>query len=136
MQEEALPLLEEAEAERPPAGVVRLSHFAEVDGIYRVRELMPALLLAHLHLWSEETVAKGAGMLAVYSLGLGIPFIVAALAVGPFAAFLARFRAHLGLVEKAMGGLLVLTGIAFLTGVVGQASFWLLDTFPVLGKIG
>jgi len=85
---------------------------------------------------SEATVAKGAGMLAVYSLGLGIPFIVAALAVEPFAAFLARFRKNLGLVEKAMGGLLVLTGIAFLTGAVSQASYWLLDTFPMLGKIG
>jgi cytochrome c-type biogenesis protein len=85
---------------------------------------------------SEATVAKGAGMLAVYSLGLGIPFILAAFAVEPFAAFLARFRAHLGLVEKAMGGLLVLTGIAFLTGTVSEASYWLLDTFPMLGKIG
>ncbi len=85
---------------------------------------------------SEATVAQGAGLLAVYSLGLGIPFMVAAFAVEPFAAFLARFRAHLGLVEKAMGGLLVLTGIAFLTGVVSQASYWLLDTFPMLGKIG
>ncbi len=85
---------------------------------------------------SEQTVAKGAGMLAVYSLGLGIPFVVAALAVEPFAAFVARFRAHLGHVEMAMGGLLVLTGIAFLTGTVGQVSYWLLDTFPVLGKIG
>ncbi len=85
---------------------------------------------------SEATVVKGAGMLAVYSLGLGVPFIIAALAVEPFAAFLARFRAQLGLVEKAMGGLLVLTGIAFLTGTVSQASFWLLDTFPMLGKIG
>jgi cytochrome c-type biogenesis protein len=85
---------------------------------------------------SEATVAKGAGMLAVYSLGLGVPFIVAALAVEPFAAFLARFRAHLGLVEKVMGGLLVLTGIAFLTGVVGEASNWLLSAFPALGKIG
>lgn len=85
---------------------------------------------------SEATVAKGAGLLAIYSLGLGVPFIVAALAVEPFAAFLARFRAHLGLVEKAMGGLLVLTGIAFLTGVVGEASFWLLSVFPALGKIG
>jgi cytochrome c-type biogenesis protein len=85
---------------------------------------------------SEATVAKGAGMLAVYSLGLGIPFIVAAFAVEPFAAFLARFRNYLGMVEKAMGGLLVLTGIAFLTGFISQASFWLLDTFPVLGKIG
>src|SRR5580692_11488969 len=85
---------------------------------------------------SEATVAKGASMLAVYSLGLGVPFIVAAFAVGPFAAFLARFRAHLGLVEKAMGGLLVLTGIAFLTGTVSEVSYWLLDAFPALGKIG
>jgi len=85
---------------------------------------------------SEQTVAKGAGMLAVYSLGLGIPFIAAAFAVETFAAFLARFRNSLTLVEKAMGGLLVLTGIAFLTGAVGQASYWLLETFPILGKIG
>ena len=85
---------------------------------------------------SEETVAKGAGMLAIYSLGLGVPFVAAALAVEPFAAFLARFRAHLGLVEKAMGGLLVLTGIAFLTGGVAQMSLWLMETFPILGTIG
>jgi cytochrome c-type biogenesis protein len=85
---------------------------------------------------SEATVAKGAGMLAVYSLGLGVPFILAAFAIEPFAAFLARFRSHLGLVEKAMGGLLVLTGVAFLSGAVSVASYWLLDTFPVLGKIG
>jgi cytochrome c-type biogenesis protein len=85
---------------------------------------------------AEATVLKGAGLLAVYSLGLGVPFVVAALAVEPFAAFLARFRAHLGLVEKAMGGLLVLTGIAFLTGAIGEVSYWLLDTLPMLGKIG
>ena len=85
---------------------------------------------------SEETVVKGAGMLAVYSLGLGVPFLLAAFAVEPFAAFLSRFKAHLGLVEKAMGGLLVLTGIAFLTGTVSEVSYWLLDTFPALGKIG
>jgi cytochrome c-type biogenesis protein len=85
---------------------------------------------------SEATVAKGAGMLAIYSLGLGVPFMIAALAIEPFAAFLARFRAHLGLVEKAMGGLLVLTGIAFLTGAVSEFSYWLLDTFPMLGQIG
>ena len=69
---------------------------------------------------SEQTVAKGAGLLAVYSLGLGIPFMLAAFAVEPFAAFLARFRRHLGMVEKVMGGLLVLTGIAFLTGFVSR----------------
>jgi cytochrome c-type biogenesis protein len=85
---------------------------------------------------SETTVAKGAGLLAVYSLGLGIPFLLAAFAVEPFAAFLARFRAHLGMVEKVMGALLVFTGVAFLTGSITQFSFWLLETFPVLGTIG
>ncbi len=85
---------------------------------------------------SEATVAKGAGLLAVYSLGLGIPFVIAAFAVEPFAAFLVRFRAHLAMVERVMGGLLVLTGVAFLTGFVTQASYWLLEIFPVLGRIG
>ena len=85
---------------------------------------------------SEATVAKGAGLLAIYSLGLGIPFLAAAFAIEPFAKFLARFRAYLPMVEKTMGALLVLTGIAFLTGFVNVASYWLLETFPVLGKIG
>lgn len=85
---------------------------------------------------SEQTVTKGAGLLAVYSLGLGIPFVIAAFAIEPFAAFLARFRKHMLRVEQAMGALLVLTGIAFLTGSINFMSVWLLDTFPVLGKIG
>jgi cytochrome c-type biogenesis protein len=85
---------------------------------------------------SEQTVAKGAGLLAIYSLGLGIPFLIAAAAIRPFAQLLARFRRQLVHMERVMGGLLVLTGVAFLTGSVSQASFWLLETFPVLGKIG
>jgi cytochrome c-type biogenesis protein len=40
------------------------------------------------------------------------------------------------MVERVMGGLLVLTGIAFLTGFISQASYWLLEVFPVLGRIG
>jgi cytochrome c-type biogenesis protein len=85
---------------------------------------------------SEQTVAKGAGLLAVYSLGLGIPFVIAAFAIEPFAAFLARFKRHLHRVEQAMGALLVLTGVAFLTGSLNQMSIWLLEVFPGLGKIG
>jgi cytochrome c-type biogenesis protein len=86
---------------------------------------------------SKATVAKGAGLLAVYSAGLGIPFLIAAFAIEPFAAFLARFKRHLGVVEKAMGVLLVLTGIAFtFTHVFADASNWLLETFPSLGRIG
>ncbi len=54
---------------------------------------------------SEQTVARGAGLLAVYSLGLGIPFVIAAFAIEPFAAFLARFKNYLHRVEQAMGAL-------------------------------
>src|SRR5579872_4423745 len=85
---------------------------------------------------SEQTVTKGAGLLAIYSLGLGIPFIAAAFAIEPFAAFLSRFRKYLHRVEQAMGALLVVTGIAFLTGSINQVSVWLLEAFPALGKIG
>jgi cytochrome c-type biogenesis protein len=85
---------------------------------------------------SESTVTRGASLLAVYSLGLGIPFIVAAFAVEPFAAFLARFKRHLRRVEQAMGILLILTGIAFLTGTITMMSYWLLEAFPALGRIG
>ena len=85
---------------------------------------------------SKTTVAKGAGLLAVYSLGLGVPFIIAALAVEPFAAFLVRFRAHLAHMERIMGGLLVLTGVAFLAGLFTQLNVWLIEAFPVLQSIG
>ena len=81
-------------------------------------------------------MTKGAGLLAVYSLGLGVPFMLAAFAIQPFAKFLARFRRHLIHVERAMGVLLILTGIAFLTGSITTLSFWLLETFPALGRIG
>ncbi|HEX2509962.1 MAG TPA: cytochrome c biogenesis protein CcdA [Microvirga sp.] len=85
---------------------------------------------------SEASVGHGALLLAVYSAGLGIPFLLAAFAMKPFAAFMKRMRTRFGLVEKAMGGLLVLTGIAFLAGWLTDASFWLLEAFPTLGRLG
>jgi len=85
---------------------------------------------------AEATVARGAGLLALYAAGLGLPFILAAFAMGPFTHFLGRFRRHLGRVEKVIGVLLVLVGVAFLTGWVSRLSFWLLETFPALGRLG
>ncbi len=85
---------------------------------------------------SQQDVAKGAGLLAVYSLGLGIPFLLAALSLGTFIRLLARFRSHLHRVEQVMGALLVLTGIFFLTGSMQSFSYWLLETFPWLASLG
>lgn len=94
--------------------------------------LGPILTLAG----GSATVSDGALLLAAYSLGLGIPFLLAALFSGAFMRFLQRFRLHLGKVERIMGALLVIAGVLFLTGGIQAASFWLLETFPVLGTLG
>jgi cytochrome c-type biogenesis protein len=82
------------------------------------------------------SVLEGGALLFVYSLGLGVPFLLAAFAVKPFSRFLNRFKHHLGLMEKIMGGLLVLAGILFLTGGLQIMAYWLLETFPLLSKFG
>lgn len=94
--------------------------------------LGPILTLAG----GRDTVGEGAFLLAAYSLGLGMPFLLAALFSGAFMRFLGRFRMHLGRVEKAIGALLVVAGVFFLTGGIQSASYWLLETFPVLGTLG
>ena len=94
--------------------------------------LGPILTLAG----GRDTVGEGAMLLAAYSLGLGIPFLFAALFSGAFMRFLGRFRVHLGRVEKVMGLLLVLAGVLFLTGGMQAFAYWLLETFPGLAALG
>ncbi|MEO9338933.1 cytochrome c biogenesis CcdA family protein [Mesorhizobium sp. SB112] len=94
--------------------------------------LGPILTLAG----GRETVGEGALLLAAYSLGLGIPFMLAALFSAAFMRFVGSFRVHLGRIEKLIGALLVLAGVFFLTGGVQTASYWLLETFPTLGTLG
>ncbi|MBB4051433.1 cytochrome c-type biogenesis protein [Devosia subaequoris] len=85
---------------------------------------------------SRDTAWEGASLLGLYSLGLGIPFFLAGIAVGPFLTFFNGFKKHLGLVEKIMGGLLVATGLLFITGNFTRISYWFLETFPVLANFG
>ncbi len=84
----------------------------------------------------QATVGHGALLLAAYCLGLGIPFLIAGLFAGPFIGLMAHFRTYLGAVEKTMGGLLVVTGVLFLTGEMSAISYWLLEAFPGLARIG
>jgi cytochrome c-type biogenesis protein len=85
---------------------------------------------------STADVSKGALLLAVYSLGLGLPFLLAALFTG---ALLGRLRA-LGRagrnLQRAAGGLLVVMGLLMVTGRLEQIAYWMLETFPALGTIG
>jgi cytochrome c-type biogenesis protein len=85
---------------------------------------------------SEETATRGAILLGAYSLGLGAPFVLAALAMERFLASARRFRGQFARLEKLVGALLVLTGIAFLSGGLQAASGWLINAFPALGQLG
>lgn len=83
---------------------------------------------------SEETVGQGAALLAIYSAGIAIPFLVAAAFAGPFMALMRRFRHHMGKVEKVMGAFLVVTGLLFIFGQMSIISTWMLQTFPGLAE--
>jgi cytochrome c-type biogenesis protein len=85
---------------------------------------------------SEDSISSGIGLLAVYSAGLGIPFLLAALATRPFMGFMLRFKHQMPKVEKIIGTLLVITGIFFVTESMNIIGFWLLELIPNLGKIG
>jgi cytochrome c-type biogenesis protein len=84
---------------------------------------------------NEGSLGAGVRLLLVYSLGLGVPFVLAAAAIGPFIAFLQRFRRHLRHVEMVMGVLLVLTGVLMLTGSLNWFGQWLIDNVPFLARI-
>jgi cytochrome c-type biogenesis protein len=94
--------------------------------------LGPILTLAG----GQDTVLQGAMLLAVYSAGLGIPFLLAAYFSSRFMNFSRRFRTHIGMVEKFIGALLIVSGLLFLTGGMQIIAFWLLETFPILQTIG
>lgn len=84
----------------------------------------------------QDSVSQGISLLLVYSLGLGIPFIAAAVAIRPFLKMLQRYRKHLATMEKVLGAFLVLTGILFLTDSMTLIAGWILEAFPVLATIG
>lgn len=85
---------------------------------------------------SEDTVRKGALLLAIYSAGLGIPFLLAAVLIERSSSALARLKRYLPTVERVMGGLMVLVGIGFLTGAMSNIGVWLLEAFPALQSFG
>lgn len=85
---------------------------------------------------AEESVGRGVVLLFAYAAGTGIPFLLAAAFAGRFFRLLGRFKRHLGTVEKVMGGFLVATGVLFITGSMADIAGWLLEFFPVLGRIG
>ena len=80
--------------------------------------------------------AAGVGLLTAYALGLGVPFLLAALLAERTAQVFARWRRFGAAIQVAGGVVLVIFGIAMITGQVAVASLWLLERVPALGAIG
>jgi cytochrome c-type biogenesis protein len=83
-----------------------------------------------------DHVVAGVGLLSVYALGLGIPFILAALSVNRFLATRQSLHRHLRRIEIGAGLLLIGTGALILTGSLQALASYLLDLFPALAKLG
>lgn len=81
----------------------------------------------------SDSAGQGAWLLFTYGFGMMSPFILAALFVGPFMRFMARFRRHLGLVEKAMGLLLIVFGVLIATNTINYIANWMLIYWPQIG---
>jgi len=96
----------------------------------------PVLATILLVAGAEESAGQGAILLLVYSLGIGVPFLMAAGFAGAFLRWSARFRPRMMMVEKAMGAFLVLAGVLIFTGQMPIIAYWLIETFPALGRIG
>jgi cytochrome c-type biogenesis protein len=84
----------------------------------------------------EASVTRGTMLLGIYALGLGLPFLLAAVFIERSMGLMNRLKRHMNWIERAMGALLVIVGVAMLTGAFSAFAFWLLETFPALGLIG
>jgi cytochrome c-type biogenesis protein len=65
---------------------------------------------------AQDSVAKGILLLAIYSLGLAVPFLLTSLGIERFLKFYSRFRSHMHAVEVASGALLIALGVLLVLG--------------------
>ena len=84
----------------------------------------------------SESVTGGAVLLGFYALGLGMPFLLAAIFIGPFLGWARRFSRHLGTIERVMGGMLIFVGLLMISGDFERLAYFLLEMFPSLATVG
>ena len=85
---------------------------------------------------TEASVTRGTLLLGIYALRLGVPFLLAAIFLTRSMVLMNRIKPYMGVIEKFMGGLLIVVGFMLVTGLFSEFSFWLLETFPALATLG
>lgn len=78
-------------------------------------------------------VGRGMGLLLVYGLGMTLPFVIAALFIGPFMRWMKGFRRHLDKIEKVMGVLLLVFALLIGTDSMNLVAEWMLNFMPQWG---
>ena len=81
-------------------------------------------------------VERGMALLAIYALGLGVPFLLSAIFINRAMGLMNRIKPHLKMIERVMGALLVIVGVALYRGDFARFAYWLLETFPGLALVG
>lgn len=85
---------------------------------------------------SEANLARGTFLLAVYAIGLGVPFLLVAAFFPRLTGVMNWMKRHMTVIERSMGLLLLVVGGLMLTGGFSRMSYWLLETFPALATLG
>ncbi len=84
----------------------------------------------------DASLGRGLSLLAIYAIGLGIPFLLVAAFFPRLTGALGFFKRHMARIERIMGLLLWTIGVLMLTGGFSQFSYWLLENFPALATVG
>ena len=84
----------------------------------------------------ETTLTKGITLLTIYSLGLGVPFVLSGVYLTRFLIFSKSMRLHIIRIQKISGYILLLTGVLIITGKLQSLGFFILKYLPFLGKLG
>jgi cytochrome c-type biogenesis protein len=84
----------------------------------------------------DASLPRGAALLAIYALGLGIPFLLVAAFFPRLKGTMAFLKRHMERIERIMGLLLWTIGLLMVTGSFTAFSYWLLETFPALALVG
>ncbi len=84
----------------------------------------------------EGQVIKGIWMMLAYAIGLGVPFILAAVFIRRALGMMERFKRHMEVVERISGLLLWTIGLMLLTGSFTDMAYWLQEAVPILSAIG
>jgi cytochrome c-type biogenesis protein len=85
---------------------------------------------------AQDSLARGAMLLGVYGLGMGVPFLFGAALTGSFRRLAGHARRHMRVIEWTSAGFIVATGVLIMTGQFWRIGLWMIEVLPVFARLG